>query len=301
MVECWLSVRSASDARRIGLVVDSFSLNVRESDGNEISVSKRSPSSIHYVGTSAWKDQSSGCVLLHGGSGDWRHYCANLHRLSKRIPLLVPDLPGFGSSDTPRDDDLESIVDPIVEVTRSLPWTEITLVGFSFGALVAAAAAVKRRPARLMLISPAGFGAHAPEMAAAREAAAQVAKASGLRSGLASNLDRIMLHRPLCHQDEPVLTMMEEMLRSTRAKVRQFSRKEMILDRLRLLDCPVSVLFGGRDPYHASVLRQRYAAISEACPHAHVETIADAAHWLMLERPETFEDVLLNFYREKIR
>lgn len=301
MVKYMHSITSRTEALKIGFVIDKFSFDTRQADVGPQFQSTRLVSSIHYVGTSNWKNQSSGCVLLHGGSGDWRHYCANLHRLSQHIPLVVPDMPGFGGSDEPETDNLASIVDPVTQLIESLPWTEVTLVGFSFGALVAAAVAAKCRPTRLMLISPAGFGAHAPEMAVAREEAAQAAKISGLRSGLALNLDRIMLHRSLSQEDEAVLTMMEQMISATRAKVRRFSRREMIVDRLRLLDCPVSVLFGAHDPYHASVLRQRHAAISQACPDARVQTIDGAAHWLMLERPETFEEILLNFCWEEVK
>lgn len=291
------SLASLSDVARLGLVSDRLTLNAGVHGGGGLSVPANSVSSLHYVGTSGWRDRSSGCVLLHGGSGDWRHYCSNLHRLSKSTTFVVPDLPGFGASNTPCGEDLAAIVDPISAFVRALPWDDITLVGFSFGALVAAAAAVKCRPTRLMLISPAGFGAHTPEMFEARDEAARTAKASGLRAGLAVTLHRIMLHRSSSSDDE-LVPMMEEMLRATRAKVRRFSRSEVILDHLRMLDCPVRVLFGASDPYHASVLGQRYSAITAACPGVQIQTVSEAAHWLMLEQPAVFEEALLKFCQE---
>ncbi|MCQ4629030.1 alpha/beta hydrolase [Shinella sp. CPCC 100929] len=294
-------IMNPSDAAGIGLVFDRFAPDGDARLVGGESGREHSALSIHYVGTAGWKDQSSGCVLLHGGSGDWRHFGANLDRLGERLAIVAPDLPGFGASDLPTGENLAAIADPIAGFVKALPWREITLVGFSFGALVAAAVAVKCRPARLMLISPAGFGAHTPEMADAREAAATAAKANGLRAGLAVNLGRIMLHRSPFLEDEPVLAMMEAMLRANRINVRRFSRREMIVDYLRLVDCPVRVLFGAFDPYHASVLPQRYAAIADACPGAEVTTVPNAAHWLMLETPGAFENALLQFCQKEVR
>src|SRR5262245_59487340 len=40
-------------------------------------------------------------LLLHGGSGSWRHWARNILALSDVRTVWVPDLPGIGDSDTP--------------------------------------------------------------------------------------------------------------------------------------------------------------------------------------------------------
>ncbi|GAA4159070.1 alpha/beta fold hydrolase [Shinella granuli] len=300
MVKDRYPIMSLSAAASAGFVAGHFPVSPCDVGGEETGTYQTPPSFIHYVGTPDWENQASGCVLLHGGSGDWRHFCINLKPLSAHIPIVAPDLPGFGLSGAASGEDLAAIVDPLAAFLRSVPWRDITLVGFSFGALAAAAAAVKRPPSRLLLISPAGFGAHTAEMASAREAAAQAAKLEGTRAGLAVNLKRTMLRRDYSLGSEHLLDTMEEMLRSTRAKVRRFSRSELILDRLRMLDCPVRVLFGEADPYHASALDHRYAGIAAACSGAEITTVADAAHWLMFDRPDAFEETLLEFARRDV-
>lgn len=298
MVKNRYTIFGLEEACGSGLVVGHFLSGawVQAEGGSPLSGSDGP--SIHYVGTSGWENQSSGCVLLHGGSGDWRHFGANLPRLAAETAVVALDLPGFGRSSDAEGPDLAGIADPVARLLQSLPWRDITLIGFSFGALVATEAALTCPPARMMLVSPAGFGAHAPEMAAARDLAARTARESGVLAGLEVNLRRIMLHRPDCGDDARLLALMEEMLRATRAKVRRFSRSELILDRLRRIECPVRVLFGAHDPYHASALQQRHRDIAVACLQARIETVPDAAHWLMLEQPEVFEAAVLEFCRE---
>jgi 2-hydroxy-6-oxonona-2,4-dienedioate hydrolase len=40
-------------------------------------------------------------VLLHGGSGSWGHWIANVLPLAESNRVLVPDIPGFGDSAVP--------------------------------------------------------------------------------------------------------------------------------------------------------------------------------------------------------
>jgi pimeloyl-ACP methyl ester carboxylesterase len=84
-------------------------------------------------------------VLLHGLAVSHRYLMPTARALAHRHPVVVPDLPGFGSSDKPR-----AAYDVARHAAHVSAWldaralTRICLVGHSFGAEVAARLAVIR-------------------------------------------------------------------------------------------------------------------------------------------------------------
>src|SRR3546814_12050761 len=42
-------------------------------------------------------------LLLHGSHGGWMHWLRNIQALARERCVIVPDMPGFGESDAPRD------------------------------------------------------------------------------------------------------------------------------------------------------------------------------------------------------
>ena len=54
-------------------------------------------------GSMVWRIWGEGrpLLLLHGASGSWTHWIRNIRPLAARFRVLVPDMPGFGDSDTP--------------------------------------------------------------------------------------------------------------------------------------------------------------------------------------------------------
>jgi pimeloyl-ACP methyl ester carboxylesterase len=101
-------------------------------------------------------------LLLHGasGAGAWLPFMASL---AKTFDVIVPEHPGFGSSDTP--DWLDNIHDMAyyyLDVLDQLDLERVHLVGLSLGGWVAAELAVRdtRRLASLTLVGSAGI--HVP-------------------------------------------------------------------------------------------------------------------------------------------
>ena len=60
-------------------------------------------------------------IMLHGGSGSWRHWALNIRFLAKHYTLYVGDLPGLGDSADPpipfSVDDFPGSVDQLAEIT----------------------------------------------------------------------------------------------------------------------------------------------------------------------------------------
>jgi len=98
-------------------------------------------------------------LILHGasGAGTWLPYMADL---ATRHDVIVPEHPGFGSSDTP--DWLDTIPDLAsfyLDFLDRLDLDNVDLVGHSIGGWIAAELAVRntRRLASLTLIAAAGI------------------------------------------------------------------------------------------------------------------------------------------------
>jgi pimeloyl-ACP methyl ester carboxylesterase len=104
-------------------------------------------------------------LILHGagGAGQWLPFMADL---SARHDVIVPEHPGFGSSDTP--DWLDTIPDLAsfyLDFLDQLDLSGVDLVGFSLGGWIAAELAV-RNTARLNSLTLVGAaGIHVPGVA----------------------------------------------------------------------------------------------------------------------------------------
>jgi 4,5:9,10-diseco-3-hydroxy-5,9,17-trioxoandrosta-1(10),2-diene-4-oate hydrolase len=97
-------------------------------------------------------------LLLHGqpGSGsDWLPLIRELRR--RRVPLLVPDRPGYGRTGGPAGGFFEN-ADALVEMLDRLGVERVVVVGHSWGGGVAVALAARypERVSRLVLVAPVG-------------------------------------------------------------------------------------------------------------------------------------------------
>jgi pimeloyl-ACP methyl ester carboxylesterase len=104
-------------------------------------------------------------LFLHGGggAGGWMPYMADL---AARHDVIVPEHPGYGTSDTP--DWLDNVADLAnfyLDFLDQLDLSGVDLVGFSIGGWIAAELAVRnsRRLASLTLVAAAGI--HVPGVA----------------------------------------------------------------------------------------------------------------------------------------
>ena len=103
-------------------------------------------------------------VFLHGGHGDWSHWCRNVEQIAAEgFKVIVADLPGLGASDDPGPPYTAEGIAEIVHygITSLLPENnEIDLVGFSFGSVIGAVVAEKLdiRLKSFNVVGAAGFG-----------------------------------------------------------------------------------------------------------------------------------------------
>ena len=104
-------------------------------------------------------------LFLHdgGGGGQWLPFMADL---AARHDVIVPEHPGFGSSDMPDWlDNIPDLANFYLDFLDQLDLTSVDLVGFSLGGWIAAELAVRntQRLASLTLVGAAGI--HVPGVA----------------------------------------------------------------------------------------------------------------------------------------
>ncbi|MCX2861749.1 alpha/beta fold hydrolase [Paucibacter sp. PLA-PC-4] len=246
----------------------------------------------------AWRCFGTGpaLVLLHGGHGSWLHWARNIPALAARHTVWVPDLPGFGASSRPSATSLEGLVEAIVMTLDALIGgrAPVMLVGFSFGGLVAAAAAARRGAvSKLALLGPAGHGGvRRPrgELRSWREAAERRDDAA-LDDVMRHNLTMHMLHEPA---DALAVRIHRQSCLATRFRSKAISRAAGLNGWLAHCAGPLLLVWGEHDV--TAVPAQAGCAVVEACApqrSCQVQVIAGAGHWVQYERAETVNSLLL--------
>lgn len=98
-------------------------------------------------------------LAIHGWGGDHRDFAPLAARLPPDARLLSVDLPGYGRSPAPPPWDLESIVRELTSDLAARDLSDITLIGFCSGAVLAlfVARSAPERVRRIAMIEPFAF------------------------------------------------------------------------------------------------------------------------------------------------
>jgi len=236
-------------------------------------------------------------LLIHGGHGGWIHWMANVKPLSARHRVLAVDLPGFGNSYDPgRCLMPEEHAEVLAEFLTQLEVAPVALVGFSFGTLVASTLAVRRPDLVrvLTLLNPPGVGPRSPDALALPARLSALSKAQGRRAGVEGTLRELML----CHHalvDDNLIDLLGDSIARTRYVTRSVSQSSDTLSLLAQVTQKAMVLIGERDPFHSNDLEGRRKNIDAVLGKGAVRIVPDAAHWLQYDRPDYFNQALLDF------
>jgi pimeloyl-ACP methyl ester carboxylesterase len=247
----------------------------------------------HKVGDIAvrmWRDgEGATLVYLHGAAGvpGWLPF---FEKLAGRYDVLVPEHPGFGTSDNPGwIRNVGDVAMYYLDFLDELGGSQVHLVGHSLGGWIAAELAVRNaaRLATLTLIAPAGI------------------RVKGVPSGdnfiwspeeLARNLfyDQAfaeqMIARPLSEEDADVALTNRFMAAKLGWEPRWFNPA---LERwLHRIAVPTLVIWGADD----KIMPSRYAALwKERVPHAAVDVIPQCGHLPLVEKADTTAAGILRF------
>ncbi len=224
-------------------------------------------------------------VLVHGWTCDETFWSSNVPGLSRRYRVLTVDLPGHGQSDLAPEYSMDAFADAVSAVMTDAKVKRATLVGHSMGGPVLLAFARRHREQVTGLVvvdaafSDSGSAARAqargrsflgPEAMTAREAIVRRMFSQATLPATREHILRVMLAVP-----EEVADGAIQGMRDT-----EFWRYDRI-------DLPFLEIAAGSSAYiKLPALRSRF-------PRAQMRRIRGTGHFLMMEKPQLFNQILL--------
>lgn len=248
-------------------------------------------------GTMAWRIWGDGepLVLLHGGSGSWKHWFRTIPHFMHSRRLIVADMPGYGDSAMPPlptgFDALGRIMARgLDEIVGSGNFYDIA--GFSLGSFMAPHvirnSAAKARTLVLAHGHLVGRMEFSPQQTLKRWRT--VEDPGERREVLRHNLGALMLAHPES-ADDLTIEIYRMDLEKSRLRVPEFinTLDTRILAELELNLVSIS---GEIDPTASPNVPVQMERLRELRPDALTHMIPAAGHWVMHESPSAFNQLL---------
>lgn len=266
---------------------------------------------VNYVDVGTDTGQEEPLVLVHGLGGQWQNWLENIPRLALDRRVVAMDLPGFGLTPEPSDGERMTIpryAQYVNALCDELCLDKVELVGNSMGGYVAAEVAIQfpERVNRLVLVSAAGISSaetfRTPILTFGRVATAIAANSAVRHRQLAA--------RPLTRHCSLLLVARHPRLLKADLAYEGFfkgagkpgfdaalraSLNYDFRDRLPEVKVPTLIVWGEKD----SIIPVRDAdEFERLIEDSRKLLMKDTGHIPMAERPETFNDVLVDFLAE---
>lgn len=236
-------------------------------------------------------------VLLHGGHGSWMHWVRNVDELAKSHSVWIPDMPGYGDSDSPIGSDLNAVLEPIlVSLTAAIGKSEeISLIGFSFGGLVSAHLASScPQVRRLALVGAAGHGTRR------RPRGELLSWKAFAEKNQRDDLLQVMRHNLGLHMfsesttvDPLALELHTRSCLRTRFRSRPLSRSGDLKKTLEKYDGALLSLWGEDDV--TATPSDAVMSLYEAYPKSKNIVVTGSGHWLPYEKAEIFNSLVIRW------
>jgi pimeloyl-ACP methyl ester carboxylesterase len=254
------------------------------------------------TGAMVWRAWGEGrpLLLLHGASGSWTHWIRNILPLAAHFRVLVPDMPGFGDSDTPPEphtaDGLAAAVAAGLDALLPPP-AELDLAGFSFGGIIGGlvAARLGLRAGTLVLLGPGGMALPFPPLPPLSRIGAE-APADEARRGHRENLQRLMIANPERIDDLAMFVQMEN-LRRARFKSGSIPTSDALRRALPSVEARIAGVWGSRDAFVGPYLDDRRRLLASFERALDFRVIEGAGHWVTYEAADEVNAALLDMLR----
>jgi len=229
-------------------------------------------------------------VMLHGWGCDWQIWSPIITELSKQYRLLIPDLPAFGHSDTPKSPwSSQEYVEWLYQFLESvLPNQSVILLGHSFGGKIAAlfTASYPQRVTKLILTAASGI----PDPLTTRQRVQQqIARLIPvpLKQALPAAWKSHILSKLQAATDHFHSTPAQQ------AILKKIVRENIRLD-LAKIHCPTLLLWGDNDhdtPLHQGEVFEKSIAGSEFV------RLANVGHFTFIDQPALFLQIVEDFLK----
>nr|WP_314073634.1 alpha/beta fold hydrolase [uncultured Roseococcus sp.] len=248
----------------------------------------------------SWGSAPGTLVLMHGGSGSWRHWLRNIDALSAQYRVLAADIPGLGESAMPPDaKDIYDVARPLAAGLASLlgPDRRYHLTGFSFGANVGGhLAALEGDHVRTVtVVGAASLGLPRPPLELLKVRDKQGAER---RAANAENLARLMI-RDRSKIDDTALDIQEFNTQHARFRSRGFASGASLKEALEKATAPINGIWGEMDTVAWPDVQSRLDVLRAIDPTLLSHVVQGAGHWVSYEAAEEFNAALLRILAER--
>ncbi|MBA3300349.1 MAG: alpha/beta fold hydrolase [Thermoleophilaceae bacterium] len=249
-------------------------------------------------------------VFIHGLGGIWQNWLENIPRAATDRRVIAMDLPGFGHSEMPREKHSISLMARVVEgLLDQVGLTSVAVVGNSMGGFVAAELAINypQRVDRLVLASAAGISSNDVR----RRPASSIMKMGAILSANTVASHRLVARRAhLRHVALSIVARHPSRLKADLAyegllqgvgtpgfaDAVDANLEYDFRDSLPEIGCPTLIIWGEKDPIIPVRDAKEY---NEAIPDSRMVILEDTGHIPMAERPETFNELMMDFLDER--
>jgi pimeloyl-ACP methyl ester carboxylesterase len=266
---------------------------------------------MNYVDVGSDSGDHEPAVLVHGLGGQWQNWLENIPRLALDRRVVAMDLPGFGL--TPEPDDDEGLSIPrygrfVNGLCDELGLRDVELVGNSMGGYIAAEVAIQlpERVNRLVLVSAAGISSavtlEAPILTFGRVATAIATNTAARHRKLSArpltrhcSLALVARHPRLLKPDLAYEGFFKGAGKPGFDNALRASLDYDFRDRLPEVKVPTLIVWGEKD----SIIPVRDAdEFERLIEDSRKVVMKDTGHIPMAERPQTFNDLLVDFLAE---
>lgn len=246
-------------------------------------------------GTLVWRAWGQGrpLVLLHGGSGSWRHWLRNIPDFARDRLVICPDLPGLGDSAMPPMPATPETIAPILLEGLRLVLPDspgYDLAGFSFGALCSGHLAALDHE-RCLSLTVIGAGALGFERSPTTLVKVRHLEGTGRDEANRHNLAALMV-ADATRIDDVALAMQDLHTRRARFKSRGWANTDSLKQAIARSRAPLATIYGELDAIARPNVALRLDLIRSMCAGATAESIPGAGHWVAYEAPELFNAAL---------
>jgi pimeloyl-ACP methyl ester carboxylesterase len=254
------------------------------------------------------RGQGAPVLFVHGLGGRWQSWIETLPHVAAARRAVAFDLPGFGRSQLPIEpisiDGYAAVIERLCDL---LELESVVLVGNSMGGAVATSAALRFPDLveRLVLVSPAaislaGFNAAPAAAVMAALGRTPLGTPEGVRSILRRPRARYLAFATLVRHPTRIATdTLSELVGGRGAPGLNAAIDAMIRcelgGELASITQPTLIVHGREDML---VPLSMSAWLCDRIPGARLEVFEDTGHLPMIERPASFNELLLEFAAE---
>lgn len=236
-------------------------------------------------------------VLLHGGSGSWRHWIRNIDALRENREVWAPDVPGFGESEKPSGHVNFAAVAKVVStgLRQVLPGdASFDLAGFSFGShtIQYVAEEMGSQVGIAVLVTGHMLGPMLAQPNQLLDRWRDITDEAERVRVLKRNLGALMLAHEESMDALALHIYATDVVRSRIRPAKFINERDFGL--IERLTCRVAGIAGSLDPLGVPSPAAQGEALMKARPDARFHLIENAGHWVAYEAPERFNAVLLD-------